>query len=452
MAAQLFRADLFARVGLTPYDTAWFAGHHVPAYSVLFPPLGAWLGVRVVGALAAVAAAAAFGALAGRRAGLLAVPALLAALVSARITFLLGAAFGLAAVWAAANQRRALTPVLGVLTALASPVAALFAGLAGVALRSGPGVALGVAVAVPTAALGLLFPTGGTFPYVVSAFLPPFLGAVAVTVAAPRRSPLQAGAALYALLCLAAFVVPTPVGGNASRLGMLVAVPVAVHLLWPHRKVALAVLAVPLAYWVLQPTVRELVQMHDDPTTDAAFFAPVVERYGGRPVRIEIPMLRSHFEAFHVARHVSLARGWERQLDRRLGPLFYDGFTAVRYERWLRDTAVSVVALPRGVAFDGAGRAEAELVASAPPFLRELDGTPRWRFFAVRDPTPLAGHATVTRLAPDAVTLTRQRGRSLVRLHHSRWLRPGCAIARSGPWITTTSPRITAGLAGGDCP
>ena len=60
LAAQEYRAEL----GLTLWNNGWFAGHHTPGYSVLFPPLGHALGVRLTGALAAVAAAMLFAPLA----------------------------------------------------------------------------------------------------------------------------------------------------------------------------------------------------------------------------------------------------------------------------------------------------------------------------------------------------------------------------------------------------
>ena len=53
LAAQEYRADL----GLVLWDNGWYGGHHMPGYSVLFPPLAALLGPRLVGALSAVAAA-----------------------------------------------------------------------------------------------------------------------------------------------------------------------------------------------------------------------------------------------------------------------------------------------------------------------------------------------------------------------------------------------------------
>ena len=39
LAAQLYRTELFEREGFAIWDNAWYAGHHLPGYSVLFPPL-----------------------------------------------------------------------------------------------------------------------------------------------------------------------------------------------------------------------------------------------------------------------------------------------------------------------------------------------------------------------------------------------------------------------------
>jgi len=55
LAAQVYRTTLFAREGFEVWDDFWFAGHHLPAYSLLYPPLGALVGARTVGVLAAVA-------------------------------------------------------------------------------------------------------------------------------------------------------------------------------------------------------------------------------------------------------------------------------------------------------------------------------------------------------------------------------------------------------------
>src|SRR5512139_1913446 len=60
LAAQVYRTDLFKQFGFTLWNGQWFAGHHTPGYSVLFPALASVLGPRLVGALSAVTAAVLF--------------------------------------------------------------------------------------------------------------------------------------------------------------------------------------------------------------------------------------------------------------------------------------------------------------------------------------------------------------------------------------------------------
>src|ERR1700761_8116315 len=69
LAAHLLRAKLFATEGFGIWNNWWYAGHNVPGYSALFPPLGALLTPQVAGALATVPTAALFEALAHRRFG-----------------------------------------------------------------------------------------------------------------------------------------------------------------------------------------------------------------------------------------------------------------------------------------------------------------------------------------------------------------------------------------------
>src|SRR6478736_3383332 len=104
LAAQTFRSDLFSSHGFLLWNDYWYGGHALPGYSLLFPPLGALLGPRLAGALAAVAAAALFGLIARRayadRARLATLwfgAATATMLFTGRLTFALGVAIGLAA-------------------------------------------------------------------------------------------------------------------------------------------------------------------------------------------------------------------------------------------------------------------------------------------------------------------------------------------------------------------
>jgi hypothetical protein len=482
LAAQEYRAWLVRSAGLGIWDNGWYAGHHTPAYSLLFPPLGALLGVRVAGALAAVAAAVLFARLARRHwapgpaatAGLWFALATVATLLTGRLTFLLGTAIGLGALLALARPRRATAAaLLALLTTLASPVAGLFMALAAVAWGlAAPGrrerAALVVAAALaPALALSALFPEGGSEPFAASAFWPA-LGAVAlVAVVLPARErELRIGAGLYALACAAAFALATPLGGNVTRLGALVAGPVVVGALGGRRSPALlAALALPLAYWQLYPAVRDVARAAGDPSIQASYHRPLVRFLAGRPgsFRVEIPFTENHWEAARVAPEIPLARGWERQLDRRYGALFYDGtLSATTYRAWLDEHAVAYVALP-DVALDYAARDEARLIARGLPYLRPLWHDAHWRVFAVRKAAPLvAGSARgPIELSADGFALTARRaGSAVVRVRHSRWWRvtAGRACVERGPGgmtrVRVTAPgtvRVQARLTGDAC-
>ncbi len=458
LAAQQYRAA----IGLGLWDNGWFAGHHLPGYSLLFPPLGALLGIRLAGAVTAIAATALFAFIAQRRwapnaaaaAAIWFAAGATATLLSGRLTFLLGVAVGLGAVLALQRARTVLATVLAFATALASPVAGLFLAIAaaGWALadwreRRIWGAAIASGALAPTIALALLFPEGGTEPFVASAFWPGLAAIVLVAaVLPPRELALRVGAAIYALAFVAAFVVATPLGGNVTRLGALLAGPVVLGALLsldpPNRRrpALLAALAVALAYWQASPAIRDVARAGGDPSTAAAYYAPLIgflERQDppADGFRVEIPFTANHWEAAHVAPRVALARGWERQLDRRYGGLFYDGsLTATTYRSWLDEHAVAFVALP-DVALDYAARDEARLIESGLPYLRPVWRDAHWRVFAVADAAPLAEDATVSLTPQGFVVDARRRGDLVVRVRHTRWWRvtDGQACVRRGP-------------------
>ena len=203
LAAQDFRAKLFAREGFALWDGRWFGGHHVPGYSVLFPPLAAALGPRAAGASPrspppwpsprwpaarwgdpGVLAATWFAA------------GTIAVLLSGRLTFLFGLAWGLAALLALQRGRSLLAAALGVATGLASPVAALFLALAAAAVAlTVPGrrratVALVIAALVPVVVLAFFFPEGGTEPFGLGTLVPQLVLGVGGAVTRARLPPM----------------------------------------------------------------------------------------------------------------------------------------------------------------------------------------------------------------------------------------------------------------------
>ncbi len=444
LAAQTFRANLFADHGFLVWNNFWYSGHTLPGYSVLYPPLGALLGPRLVGALSAVAAAGCFGALARHRYGERARlatwwfgAATVTNLLTGRITFALGLALGLGALLALQRERRVLAPVLGVLTALASPVAALFVALAGAATATGarrvPAAAVALASLATAGLMSVAFPTDGWFPFVFTAFLPVPLFALAVLAIAPREERwLRRGIVLYLALNVAVAVVHSPIGANAARLGALFAGPVLALLLAGRRTRLLIALALPLLYWQWVAPVRDFTDALGDPSVHSAYFAPLVselERIHPAPARVEVPATHDRWESVFLAPHYPIARGWLRQLESEDFDLFTGGnLTPSAYRRWLNDHAISYVALP-DVDFDYLAQDEADLVRSGVPYLRRVWGNGDWTLYRVARAQPLVTPeatdlpkdvATLTHLGPADFTVDlKEPGTYLVRIHYT---------------------------------
>lgn len=443
LAAHLFRARLFDQQGFGLWNNDWYGGHHILGYSVLFPAVSALLTPQLAAALAATGTAALFEPLARRHFGerawlgaLVFAAATAINLYTGRLALAFGALPALGAVIALDRDRPFGAAGLALLSALCSPVAALFAGLAaaGHALAAllgrarlvsvVPGVATAVAALAPVLALAVAFPEGGTEPFELGTLLPVLaICAVALFAVGREAAALRAGIALYALAALAVYVIPSPVGSNIARLATLLAAPLAALLWWRRRPVLLALCALPLLYVGWQAPVSDLAALAGAPSTSAAYYRPLLRflqaQPGGRDraFRIEIPFTDSHWEAYRVAPAVPLARGWERQLDRAENPLFYDGrLSAASYGRWLHARAVGYVALP-DASLDASARREAALIRAGQPYLHLVMHSSHWRVYAVVDATPIAqGAATLTAMGSDWVALQAQRA-GTVTLH-----------------------------------
>jgi hypothetical protein len=470
LAAQLLRVKLFDAAGFTLWDNWWYAGHAVPGYSILFPPLAHLIGPRLLAALAATLSAAAFGAIArahddaNRLAATWFGAATVTPLLSGRLTFAAGLLPALLAVLALQRRRPAAAAAAAAATALTSPVAALLPALAGggVALAPGrergrraDGILTAAGALLPIAILAVLFPEGGTEPFAFSSLWPVLVISVALVVTRPPP-PLMAGLVLYALVLLAAYALPNPLGGNAVRLGQLAAGPVALLVLRPRRTAALAA-AVPLLYLQLQPAIRDVAQAQRDPSTTAAYYRPLLgflHRVPGPTPRIEIPFTAEHWEAYEVPPAAILARGWERQLDRRDNPLFYTGrLTAARYDAWLHELAVRFVALP-DAPLDASARGEAGLVRGGQAFLVPVFRSAHWRVYAVRHPAPIATGARLTSIGPASVTLRAPApGRVMLRVRFSPYWRTSAGCVSPGGAFTmlmlrrATTVRLTQAFA-----
>jgi hypothetical protein len=414
----VYRTWLFEHEGFSLWDNNWYSGHHIPAYSVLYPPLAALVGVRVAGALAAIAAAALFEKLTDNRVATqwfaLGTATLL---VTGRMPFLLGVAFAVGALVGLRRRNLWIIVPASVACGLASPVAGFFLALVAIAVVVDPkrrtqAVVTAVAALLPAVILSAAFPEGGSFPFEPSSFWPQLAGTLFVLFLItykretdPKKDPLVIGTILYAIVLIAAFAIASPMGGNAVRLGALASGPVAAVVLWPDRKWWLAAAAVPLLFWQWNAPVDNLLRTRGDESVHQSYYDELNAEMTHRGQRLEIPFTENHWETAYVAPHTPLARGWERQLDRKYNRLFYvGGLTPATYMHWIDENAVDYVAVP-DAPLDYSAKAEAKLIAAGIPGLRQVWHGKHWKLYEVDKPRPLASGRTLASLWNDRVEL-----------------------------------------------
>jgi hypothetical protein len=468
LAAHVFRAELFGREGFTIWNGQWYGGHHTLAYSVLTPPLSWLVGPRLLLVVSCAAIAFLFEQLVRRhfgaeraRFGALWLGAGTATLLAtSRLPFALGTALGLGALLALQRDRPRLAAALALLSPLASPVAGLFTGLAGLAYAAGSGrgarprrrgAAVAAAAFAPPLLLGVAFPEGGWAPFPFTAYLPiPVLCAACLALFPRDERTLRAGAVLYALGGTLAVCVETQIGGTAPRLGMLFGGPLllcATHDRLKRAAPQLLVVALAgfglLAYWQWTSAIRDIDKALRDPAADSNYFEPLRQFLDTLPDqrRIEIPFTSSRWENAEVAPLVPLARGWLRQLDTGLNPVFYrGGLNRLTYASWLAENAVRYVALPSAKP-DKSSYAERALIERGLRYLRLRWKSDDWRVYEVLLPAPIVisqGRANIVleQLGSDEVLLdVKQPGEALVRVRWTPyWFAAGGCVERAGDW------------------
>jgi hypothetical protein len=395
----------------------------------------------------------------------------------------------------AAAWRLAAAALLAAMSAAASPVAGVLLALAALSeslWRRSPRMllVLGLPAVVVVLALGGLFPEGGSEPYPTVSFIATVLVTVAFAAALPReQGRLRLAASVYLLACVFFLLVSTPMGSNVERYGVLLAGPLLICAVagarskgakegfgestgddgrpggaeaeqaavtggvWRGPSFALPAFAFCVwAVWAGWGPVRETLAVAGSPATNGAYYAPVerfLDAHAPGPVRIEVPLTRTHWETAELAPRVSLARGWEKQLDERYnGVLLSPGLNAASYERWLRQQAVSYVALP-AVQLDPSSAREGKLIRAGLPYLRLVYSSRHWRIYAVRAPTPLvSGPGRVTSLGHDSLSLQVDApGSLLVRVRYTSYWTitsgAGCVQRGAGGWT-----RVDAALRG----
>ncbi|HXV57533.1 MAG TPA: hypothetical protein VD704_06665 [Gaiellaceae bacterium] len=433
LPAHLYRTELLED-GVLVWDTFWYAGHYpFLSYSLLYYVPAALLGNDVLALLAVVVSAALFAALARREWGAAARwPSRAFAVVACGPLFTgtypyaVGLAAALGALLALQRGRTWTAVALAALTVGFSPLAFLYLCLASVAAFLAGGARFGRRTVVVGAALLLLGAFQGAllllyrqeaeYPFFRATELLVLVvlaaACAALALRAERGRVVAVAFGLWALGAAVAFLVPSPLGENVTRLRGL-ALPLALLAAtlasWRPRWLAGLVVAAALAY-TLVPYLGAARYRGDTRSAEAAFWAPALAFLEERLApdhRVEVVPTGDHWDAYWLPRSgVPIARGWYRQLDIAGNPLFYEApLEAGDYREWLRALGVRFVLLPETQLGRVGEEREAALLRSGDSGLLEV---------------ARAGDVTVYELPDPAPILTGPAGARLTALGHDR--------------------------------
>jgi hypothetical protein len=243
-------------------------------------------------------------------------------------------------------------------------------------------------------------------------------------------------------------------------MGSLLLGPVLAFGLWRRQRFALFLLIPVLIYWQWSPVVRDLEEVNAQPSVKAGYYAPLVDFLRGQPhrdsQRVEVLPEAHHWESAYVPNGIYIARGWERQLDRKLNPIFYQSapITGRQYRSWLDDLGVGYVAVPRAP-LDYAALGEKRLIKRGPPsYLDRVFHSKNWNVYAVHNPSPLAIGGKMVKLTPQGFVVDASApGTVLVRVHWTPYWSieqgTGCVEEAPGGYTmidVTTPGRFRVGI------
>jgi hypothetical protein len=469
-AAHVFQLHLYLKHGFALWTNYWYAGRYTfVGYSLLYYPLAALVGIKLLAVLSAAASTAAFTLVLRQTWGdstvwatrFFAIVAA-ASVVSAAFPYGLGLALALTALVAIARHRLVLFALLAALTLAASPLAFLFLlvtlAAAGVS-RSRRDIATPAAIAAALCGIGLLvwrlFPDHGVYPFspaeLAAALVFCGFGA-ALTWHIERARILHALFLAYGGVCVLAYLIPSTLGENVVRL-RYAALPIAVLTLsirrW--RPLPVAAVAIGLALsWNVSPLLWSLSRSSHDPAASAAYWRPVIGflRQSLTPsYRVEVVGTANHWEAVYLPQAgIPIVRGWFRQDDFPQNELLYDKLTPASYLAWLHTLSVRYVVLTDATR-DYSTKYEAALLESGrsglPVVFRSADAT----VYAVPTPRPIVtgpGHPSVQAITESTITLRLSRpGTYRLGIRYTPYLRsPKSCVSESKDGMTVlTAPR-----------
>jgi len=434
LAAHLYQRAVYLQHGFALWNNFWYAGRYsFITYSLIYYPLAAWIGIRLLAVATISAAALAFAVVVLRQWGVKArwssrtfAVVWAASVLTAAFPFALGAALALLAI--VVLQRRHLWwfALLAVLTAAASPLAFLLLALIllgiGIARRTDHRLVLGSGLAIGTVglaevALWRVFPNDGRYPFSIWELLGAlvFCGfGIVLSWRIEGSSVLRFVFPVYAVGCVIAFFVPSALGDNVLRVRYL-AVPIAVLLLtlreWRLRLLAFVALGLAMS-WNISPLVGSVTASAGDPSASASYWAPAIgylHRHLTPSYRVEAVDTSNHWAAYYLPKAgIPLVRGWFRQDDFPQNGILYGPFGPKAYLAWLRSLGVRYVVLANAPP-DYSAEAESDLLQSGRAALPIVFATPKLTIFAVPSPRPIVtgpGSARIVALREAGLTVS----------------------------------------------
>ena len=428
-AAHAYQRTLFLEHGFTLWNNFWYAGRYsFVTYSVLYYPLAALLGIRLLAVATIALAACMFAVVLWREWGPRArwssrtfAVVWGGIVLSAAFPFALGMSFALLAIWALQAGKRWRFAALAGLTLAASPLSFLLlvvvlAGVAAARWRSLDWVPVAAVVVAATAeaVVWRLFPGGGHFPFTAPEFAAGVafcaLG-LAMTWRVDRVLRFVFAAYLTALVTV--FIVPSAVGENIARL-RYAAIPLAVLVLslrrWRPLPVGVIVLALAFS-WNLTPLAWSYVHGRGDATANAAAWRGAIHYLRANlqtSYRVEAVDTSTHSPAVYLAgAGIPLARGWYRQDDFPQNEVLYNRLGPRAYLHWLRGLGVEYVVLSNATP-DYSAQGEADLIRSGRSTLVRVFTTRQIAIYKVPDARPMVtgpGSPRLTTLAESRVAV-----------------------------------------------
>jgi hypothetical protein len=475
--AHVFQLHVYLQHGYALWTNYWYAGRYTfVGYSLIYYPLAALVGIRLLAVISVAASAAAFTLVVRQTWGESSVWvarffALVAAasLVTAAFPYGLGLAFALTALVAVARRRIVPFAVLALLTFAASPLAFVFllvvlaaAGVARTRHEILKPAIVSAAICAFAVVLMRLFPDPGHYPF-PAAELAMALAFCALGVALTWRVEsarlLNVLFIAYGALCIASYVIPSNLGGNVVRL-RFAAVPIAILVcsLRRWRPMPLAVLALALAaMWNVSPLIYSFTRSSNDPSAARAYWAPAVHFLRGSlspDYRVEAVGTADHWEAVYLPQaSIPIVRGWYRQDDFPQNEVLYDKLTPRSYLAWLRDLSVRYVVLS-DAAPDYSAKREIALLQSGRSRLPVVFRSADFTIYEVPAPHPIVtgpGDPQVKKVTGSTITLALPRpGRYQLGIRYTPYLAAPAACvteAKNGMTVLTTPTAGTVKVA-----